>query len=241
MNMKQAVRIRKSMKTCKVCPDKNLPTLTTLTESVEVVYWVRPSHSSSDLFERLVSGSRVDSFVGSHKTCDKHRKMIVRGVGALWEVDFRDDGGVGEVVPTVNKGQSWWTLYWLAPGRVDKDEEGAWLANGRALGQMVRGVERLPKMPKKLRDLTLDNGRDSLAWEMQAYGYSKVFLRSIGETVVVVRDDEVVVPKGYDKGVPMFTLEELVKLRSVVGMKPDPEMIQGVWLLKKHLGVKVVQ
>ena len=240
MNTKEAIKIRKSMQSCKRCTGKSLPKLGELLTQSEVVIWANRKSTSTEIFERMISGIRVDVFVGSVKTCKAHRDRIMRATQALWEVDFQPDGSVEQVAPTVRKARSWWTLYWREPTMVKKSDQQKWLSQGRALGQMVRGAEKLPKMPRNLKSVTDDNKRDQLRWELKSYGYTRVYLDTMGESIVVTRDDDVEIPQGYERGAPVFVLEELVKLRGMVGMKPDPEMMQAVWLLKKHLGVRVV-
>ena len=63
-----------------------------------------------------------------------------------------------------------------------------------------------------------------------------------GEHIVVMRDDDVIIPKGTLSGVPRFTMDELLRMRLFIGMKGvGVEEARGVWLLKKYLGVTVVQ
>ena len=64
----------------------------------------------------------------------------------------------------------------------------------------------------------------------------------VGEHIVVLRESDVVMPKGLLSGVPRFTMDELLRMRLFVGMKGvGVEEARGVWLLKKYLGVTVVQ
>ena len=185
--------------------------------------------------------SRVVCLIGSETTCQKHRDRILRETQALFEIEFDPHGSTDEIVPTVRKQRSWFTMYWKSPEALKEEEKSAWVSQGRGLGQMIRGAERLPRMPKGIRGLTQQGTRDKIQWELDGYGYVKVYLSTVGEEVVILKDSEVDTPQGYAPGVPRFTLDELLRLRHFVGMKPNPEMIQGVWLLKKHLNASVLR
>jgi len=235
MKKKRAKALQKAIQKCASCGKKNIQ-IAALTQPVDVVVWTRKTDAR---LEKFIELSKVDILQGSASTCSRHRDRVMRETGALFEVDFQKDGAVEEIAPTVRKGRSWWTLYWRSPKAVKRDDLEQWYSNARMLGRMVNGMEKLPRMNKKVKGLTLFGHRDQLEWDLKTKGYSKVYLDTLGETVVITRDNDVAIPKTHNE--PRFTLDELVRLRHFVGMKPDPEMMQGVWLLKKYLNVSVVK
>lgn len=237
MDTKKATKLRRSVKSCPNCDVKDLPKISDLKSGPEAVMWSR----RHKMLSQLAAASRLTILVGDPKTCQKHRDRIVRELDVLFEVDFVPDGSTDEILPTVRKSHAWFTLYWKSPQKVKKEEKESWISQGRSLGQMVRGYERLPKMPKKLRDFTHDGKVGQLNWWLESYGYAKVYSRTMGEEVVILRDDEVTLPQGYAPGVPRFTLDELLRLRWFKGMKAEEDMFKGTWLLKKHLGASVVR
>lgn len=239
MNVKQATQVRKKIASCESCQGAS-PKVSVLRETVDAVLWLRSSRITKE-FEQLVSAMRTDVLVADDRVCSKHRKMMMNKTRALFEVEFHDDGAVTEALPTAGKGRFWFTLYWRTPRAVGEDEMNDWVQQGRKLGQVIRGEDKMPNMPKDLAGLTLFGARDKLKWDLETKGYSKVYFETVGESVVVCDNSDVVLPQGVHAGVPQFTMDELVRLRHFVGMRPDPEMIRGVWLLKKHLKADVLK
>ena len=240
MNAKQAIQVRKKIASCASCQVDSPPKVSVMREPVDVVMWLRSSRTAG-AFEQLVSAMRTDVLVADDRVCSKHRKLMMRKTRALFEVEFHADGATSEVLPSVGKGKYWFTFYWKLPNALKKDERAEWVQQGRKLGAVVRGQDKMPRMPKAIKGLTGVAAREQLKWDLGTKGYSKVYLDSVGESVVIVGDRDVVPPQGVHSGVPQFTLGELTKLRYFVGMQPDPEMIRGVWLLKKHLKVDVLK
>jgi len=164
----------------------------------------------------------------------------MRAIRALFEIEFHEDGDAHMVLPRERKkGGSWFTLFWATPkkGKAQEHEKTVGLLN-----RMIAGKDRLPRPPKrtKLRVERTKHSQEALTeYHIERDGYAKVVLEVVGEEVVVLRDDEVELPRGVHNGVPTFTVDEMVRLKWFVGMKPDPEMMCGVWLLKKHLGAGV--
>ena len=239
MDVNAAKTLRKQISKCQDCQSSTTPKISTLTQKIEAVMWLRETWRSQK-FEQLVDASRLTILVADDRICVKHRKRLVRKTGVLFEIEFHRDGASSMAAPTVGKGRFWFTLFWKLPRLVKAAELGKWVAQGRQLGQVVRGEEKMPRMPRKLAGLTKAGNRDKLEWDLESKGYSKVYLGTMGETVVLLRDGAVSVPQGVHSGVPQFTMDEMTRLRCFVGMKPEPEMMHGVWLLKKHLGADVL-
>ncbi len=241
MDVKRAIKIRNSMKKCKRCSE--LPKISSLTPSVELVLWRRLGTSKrlSRQYSSLTDKLRIDFLEAPDTTCRLHRDQIMRATGALYEIEFHKYGSITEALPRENAGRSWFTLFWKHPQFVKKKELHGWSKQAAMVSAAINGEARLPRMPKKLKGLTSIAAAEQLKWDLESKGYSKVYLGTVGEYVVVKKDEDVMLPRGVHVGVPQFTLTELLKLRHFVGMKPSPEMIRGVWLLKKHLGVVVAR
>jgi len=236
---KRAIAIRKSMKRCENC--QKLPKITVLSLSVDLVLWRRlgTSKKVSKPYSTLIDKFNFNVLEGDISTCRQHRDQIMRATSALYEIEFHRDGSTTEALPRVNPGKSWFTLFWKDPRWVKKSEMGKWLRQAKNLSSVINGGEKLPRMPKNLKGLTSIAAAEQLKWDLESRGYSKVYLTTIGENVVIKRDEDVLLPQGVHAGVPQFTMTEMLRLRHFVGMKPDPQMIQGAWLLKKHLNARV--
>lgn len=241
MDTKRAIKIRKSMKKCKTCTE--LPRVSSLTPSVELVLWRRLGTSKrlSRQYSSLTGKFKVDFLEATDTTCRLHRDQIMRATGALYEIEFHKGGSITEALPRENAGRSWFTLFWKHPQFVKKKELHGWSKQATRVSAAINGEARLPRLPKKLKGLTSIAAAEQLKWDLESKGYSKVYLRTVGEYVVIRRDEDVMLPQGIHAGVPQFTLAELLKLRHFVGMKPSPEMVRGAWLLKKHLGAAVAR
>ncbi len=202
---------------------------------VELVLW-SSERTSKQGWLNFVNTLTVDHFEAPGDTCRRHRDQIMRAIGSLFEIEFHKDGDVGFVLPrTVKKGGSWFTLFWETPKKKLNHTRDV-----RSLERMINGLERLPRMPKKKMKVHTDHYQNGLTEsQLELYGFAKVMLEGVGEEVVVVVDDRTKLPRGTHNGVPRFTIDEMKRLKWFVGMKPDPEMMCGVWLLKKHLDANV--
>lgn len=240
MKAKKAASVRRSMKSCKECK-KITPSTKRLTsvKYPELIVWM--PNSKRPAYTKLIDSLDENAIALDASLCRRHRDRIMRDSRSLFEIEFTDDGSIEEIHPRINKGRSWFTLFLRDPRLVKKNEMSSWVRQGTKLNRMINGLEKLPVMPKKIKDLKPAAAAAQLRWDLQSVGWRKVYLKTIGEYVVVVRDDDVVLPSGKHRGVPVFTMDEMLRLRHFVGMKPDPEMIQGVWLMKKHLGVSVMK
>jgi hypothetical protein len=240
MKRKDAKKIVGAIDECEECT--KAPKVSDLTEDWDLFISARrrsikskPYAAMSQLWPRNF-GVMV---LPTERICQTHRDLIIRKSRVLFEVVFHPQGTKDEIVPKYGKNHTWWTLYWKDPAVLEDDEVEAWALQARHLGRMIQGFDKLPRRrPPRMRTMTPHENRDTFDYRLERDGYVRVYSEMMGDTILVLRDDDVEIPKQY-KTLPDFTMDELVKIAQVA--HADPEFLPAIMMMKKHLGAEVVQ